>query len=179
MIGRCRLANPTIRKGILCYLSGCYRLRSQLSLDAGESVFSGFIECFRLVFNGLPCEHSSWYQVNHFACYPGNFEVTSTSFLPTDGPPPHHLRAPRLGCKSMGIMGGRSRYALLGSFFSGFPSAATEGEGDGSLRYWREVHWAYFGRVCKRIRRVPSPRMPIVCERFEVIYRGVPPERAA
>ena len=57
--------------------------------------------------------------------------------------------------------------------------AAIEGEGDGSLRYWREVHWAYFGRVCKRIRRVPSPRMPIVCERFEVIYRGVPPERAA
>ena len=36
MIGRCRLANPTIRKGILCYLSGCYLLRSQLSLDAGE-----------------------------------------------------------------------------------------------------------------------------------------------
>ena len=57
--------------------------------------------------------------------------------------------------------------------------AATEGEGDRSLRYWREVHWAYFGRVCKRIRRVPSPRMPIVCERFEVIYRGAPPERAA
>jgi uncharacterized protein YhfF len=27
--------------------------------------------------------------------------------------------------------------------------AAIEGEGDGSLRYWREVHWAYFGRVCK------------------------------
>jgi len=57
--------------------------------------------------------------------------------------------------------------------------AAIEGEGDRSLRYWREVHWAYFGRVCKRIRRVPSPRMPIVCERFEVIYRGAPPERAA
>jgi hypothetical protein len=30
--------------------------------------------------------------------------------------------------------------------------AAIEGEGDGSLRYWREVHWTYFGRVCKRIR---------------------------
>ena len=51
-------------------------------------------------------------------------------------------------------------------------------EGDGSLRYC-EVHWAYFGRVGKRIRRVPSPRMPIACERFEVIYRGAPPERAA
>ena len=50
--------------------------------------------------------------------------------------------------------------------------AATEGEGDGSLRYWREAHWAYFGRECTRIGRVPSMRMPIVCERFEVIYRG-------
>ncbi len=28
--------------------------------------------------------------------------------------------------------------------------AATEGEGDGSLRFWREAHWAYFGRECKR-----------------------------
>lgn len=50
--------------------------------------------------------------------------------------------------------------------------AATEGEGDGSLRYWREAHWAYFGRECERLGRVQSMRMPIVCERFEVIYRG-------
>jgi uncharacterized protein YhfF len=49
--------------------------------------------------------------------------------------------------------------------------ATTEGEGDGSLRYWREAHWAYFGRACKRIGREPSLRMPIACERFEVIYR--------
>ncbi len=49
--------------------------------------------------------------------------------------------------------------------------AATEGEGDGSLRYWRAVHWAYFGRECQRIGRVPGLRMPIVCEQFEVIYR--------
>ncbi len=50
--------------------------------------------------------------------------------------------------------------------------AATEGEGDGSLRYWRQGHWAYFGRECKRIGREPSLRMPVVCEHFEVIYRG-------
>jgi uncharacterized protein YhfF len=48
--------------------------------------------------------------------------------------------------------------------------AATEGEGDGSLRYWRECHWAYFGRECKRIGREPNVRMPVVCERFEVVY---------
>jgi uncharacterized protein YhfF len=50
--------------------------------------------------------------------------------------------------------------------------AATEGEGDGSLRFWREAHWAFFGRECARIGRTPDPRMPVVCERFEVAYRG-------
>ena len=50
--------------------------------------------------------------------------------------------------------------------------AATEGEGDGSLRYWREAHWAFFGRECKRIGKTPDLRMPVVCERFEVVYRG-------
>jgi len=49
--------------------------------------------------------------------------------------------------------------------------AATEGEGDGSLRFWREAHWAFFGRECARIGRTPDPRMPVVCERFEVAYR--------
>lgn len=48
--------------------------------------------------------------------------------------------------------------------------AATEGEGDKSLRYWREVHWSYFGRECKRIGKEPSRRMPVVCEEFSVTY---------
>ena len=48
--------------------------------------------------------------------------------------------------------------------------AATEGEGDGSLRYWRDVHWAYFSRECQSLGKEPSPRMPIVCECFEVLY---------
>lgn len=50
--------------------------------------------------------------------------------------------------------------------------AATEGEGDGSLQYWQEAHTAYFGRECRRLGREPSPRMPVVCERFELVYRG-------
>lgn len=50
--------------------------------------------------------------------------------------------------------------------------AAIEGEGDGSLRFWREAHWAYFGRECVRIGRTRDPRMPVVCEQFEVVYRG-------
>ncbi len=49
--------------------------------------------------------------------------------------------------------------------------AATEGEGDGSLAYWQRAHTAYFGRECARIGRQPDPRMPVVCERFEVVYR--------
>jgi uncharacterized protein YhfF len=49
--------------------------------------------------------------------------------------------------------------------------AAIEGEGDGSLEYWRRAHEAFFGRECKRIGRAPEPRMPVVCERFEVVYR--------
>jgi len=48
--------------------------------------------------------------------------------------------------------------------------AATEGEGDKSLHYWREAHWAYLGRECARIGRAPDQRMPVVCERFEVVY---------
>ena len=31
--------------------------------------------------------------------------------------------------------------------------AAREGEGDGSLAFWREAHWRYFTRECRRIGR--------------------------
>ena len=48
--------------------------------------------------------------------------------------------------------------------------AAVEGEGDGSLRHWREVHWLYFSRECQRLGKEPSLRMPIICERFKVVY---------
>jgi uncharacterized protein YhfF len=47
--------------------------------------------------------------------------------------------------------------------------AAREGEGDGSLEYWRGEHWAYFSRECQRIGRVPSEDMPVVCCSFEVL----------
>ena len=48
--------------------------------------------------------------------------------------------------------------------------ARTEGEGDGSLKYWRRAHEAFFGRECTRIGREPEPDMPVVCERFEVVF---------
>lgn len=47
--------------------------------------------------------------------------------------------------------------------------AAIEGEGDGSLAYWREAHWAFLSRECRRIGREPEPSMPVVCSVFEVL----------
>jgi len=49
--------------------------------------------------------------------------------------------------------------------------AAIEGEGDGSLAYWREGHWAFFSRECARIGRQPSEEMPVVCSVFELICK--------
>jgi len=48
--------------------------------------------------------------------------------------------------------------------------AAQEGEGDGTLEYWRNVHWKYFGRVCEELGREISEDMLVVCEPFEVVY---------
>jgi len=48
--------------------------------------------------------------------------------------------------------------------------AALEGEGDGTLRFWREAHWGYFGRQCGLMSKQPSLRMPVLCERFRVVY---------
>ena len=49
--------------------------------------------------------------------------------------------------------------------------AREEGEGDRSLEYWREAHWRFFSRTLPRIDKGPAPDMPLVCERFRVIYR--------
>ena len=49
--------------------------------------------------------------------------------------------------------------------------AAAEGEGDGSLAYWRSGHTAFFERECARIARSPAPDMPVLCEHFRVVFR--------
>ena len=50
--------------------------------------------------------------------------------------------------------------------------AHDEGEGDGSLAYWREAHWGFFSRTLPEIiGKEPTPDMPLVCERFRVIHR--------
>ena len=48
--------------------------------------------------------------------------------------------------------------------------AATEGEGDCSLAFWRDAHWAVFSREFDGSERSPRPDMPVVCERFEVVF---------
>lgn len=49
--------------------------------------------------------------------------------------------------------------------------AAMEGEGDGSLEYWRKGHWNFFTRECTRIGREPTQSMPVVCITFKVLNR--------
>jgi uncharacterized protein YhfF len=53
--------------------------------------------------------------------------------------------------------------------------AYDEGEGDRSLEYWRRVHWDYFVDELYTIGREAVPDMPVVCERFEVVF---PPGRS-
>jgi uncharacterized protein YhfF len=48
--------------------------------------------------------------------------------------------------------------------------AASEGEGDLSLRYWQAEHWRFFTEECRRIGRVADQSMPLVCESFEVLH---------
>lgn len=49
--------------------------------------------------------------------------------------------------------------------------AQAEGEGDFSLEYWREAHKRFFSRTLPKIGKEFSEDMPLVCERFELIYK--------
>jgi uncharacterized protein YhfF len=48
--------------------------------------------------------------------------------------------------------------------------AFLEGEGDRSLRFWREVHWDFFSEESKKLGREPHEKMPVLCERFKIVY---------
>ena len=50
--------------------------------------------------------------------------------------------------------------------------AFIEGEGDKSLEYWRRVHWEFFGMECEEISSDPSEDMPVIFEKFKVIWKG-------
>lgn len=48
--------------------------------------------------------------------------------------------------------------------------ASDEGEGDRTLEYWRDVHWRYFVRELSGMGITARPDMPVVCERFELVF---------
>ena len=48
--------------------------------------------------------------------------------------------------------------------------AAAEGEGDKTLRWWRDAHWAFFSRECRELGISASPDMLLVMERFRLLY---------
>jgi uncharacterized protein YhfF len=50
--------------------------------------------------------------------------------------------------------------------------AATEGEGDGSLLFWREAHKEAFTRECTRLGKAFSENMLVACEHFTLVYRA-------
>ena len=50
--------------------------------------------------------------------------------------------------------------------------AAAEGEGDRSLAYWRAAHRRFFSRTLPAVGKQFATDMPLVCERFRVVYRG-------
>jgi uncharacterized protein YhfF len=44
------------------------------------------------------------------------------------------------------------------------------GEGDRTLQWWREHEYAWYANECREIGREPSMEMPLLCERFEVVF---------
>ncbi len=48
--------------------------------------------------------------------------------------------------------------------------AYEEGEGDRSLAYWRDAHRRFFTRTLAAIGRTFDEAMPLVCERFRLLY---------
>lgn len=48
--------------------------------------------------------------------------------------------------------------------------ANNEGEGNRSLAYWRAEHEAFFTQNAAEVGYTFTPRMPVVCETFEVVF---------
>jgi len=48
--------------------------------------------------------------------------------------------------------------------------ASDYGEWDQSLASWRTHCWGYYEAQCRSLGKVATPKMPLVCERFRVVY---------
>jgi uncharacterized protein YhfF len=44
---------------------------------------------------------------------------------------------------------------------------------DRSLAYWRNAHWHYFSGRCRALGKALSMDMPVICERFKVVFPGI------
>ena len=44
------------------------------------------------------------------------------------------------------------------------------GEGDRTLAWWREFNFAWYANECRELGIEPTEEMPLLCERFEVVY---------
>ncbi|MGF1841603.1 ASCH domain-containing protein [Vibrio clamense] len=49
--------------------------------------------------------------------------------------------------------------------------AAAEGEGDKTLKWWRNAHWNFFSRECEELGIAPSEDMLLILERFKVVFK--------
>jgi len=49
--------------------------------------------------------------------------------------------------------------------------AAEEGEGDGSLEFWRTAHREYFSRTCARLGGRFDDATPVICQKYKVLLR--------
>ena len=50
--------------------------------------------------------------------------------------------------------------------------AADEGEGDGTLEWWRAAHRGYFGRVSAKLGAKFDEMTPVICQRFRLLWTG-------
>lgn len=44
------------------------------------------------------------------------------------------------------------------------------GEGDRSMNWWHKNMWDYYSVECASLGRAPASDMPVVCERFQVVF---------
>lgn len=50
--------------------------------------------------------------------------------------------------------------------------AYLEGEGDRTLKYWRDVHEDFFKREFKEVDQEFDYQIPVVCEKLKLVYKG-------
>lgn len=48
--------------------------------------------------------------------------------------------------------------------------AASEGEGDKTLSWWKKAHWDFFSKDCEALNISPSEDMLLVLEHFKTVY---------